>query len=138
MLRFSFTLDEFDRSLVKEHTAYYLVDGTLRLQDDNEVVFEETGMPLVELAVWLSAWLAAPQRARSFLPEGYVEDEGPMLHLTPLGSGYRLTHAYADPPASCEATQAEWAAAFTQFIDDLRHAVWARYQVTLEQVLPLV
>lgn len=139
MLRFSFTLDDFDRALVQEHTAYYLVDGTLRLQEDAGVVFEEAGAPLVELAVWLSGWLAAPQGARSFLPEGYDEDEGPMLHLAPVGSArYRLTYAYAEPVASWVATRAEWESTFTRFIDELRQAVQAHYQVTLEQVLPPV
>lgn len=139
MLRFSFTLYDFDGALVKEHTAYYLVDGTLRLQEDAGVVSEEVGVPLVELAVWLSGWLAAPHGARSFLPEGYVEDEGPMLHLAPVGSArYRLTYAYAEPVVSWVAEQAEWNATFTRFIDELRIAVQVRYQVTLEQVLPPV
>jgi hypothetical protein len=137
VIKLSFSLDEIPRDLLIQSSVYNLIDGTLRLEGSTGSTFQEDGVPLVELAGWMSDWLASSQGGRSFLPEGYDEDYSPMLHLTSVGvTYYRLTYAYAASPASWVADKREWEATFTQFIAGLRQAVQERYHVTLDKVLP--
>jgi|GEM_PF-6707874 len=136
MIRFSFSLDKIDSKLVSEFTAYYYVDGLLRLDSDTGRVFEEESVPLVELALWLSHWLASNKTARSFMPEGYQEDYGPLFYLTPAeGTQYRLLYGYGAPTASVTAELVEWETAFAQFLEDLRQAVQRQYHLQLNAVL---
>ncbi|AIZ63757.1 hypothetical protein PK28_08735 [Hymenobacter sp. DG25B] len=138
MLRFSFSLNELPAKLVdSEICAYYRLDGTLRLHQGPEVVFEEGGVPLVEFAVWLSSWWKSNQPAQSYMPDGSDPDYGPMLLLAPTGgTHYRLTYTWGDTQANRTAEQAEWGNAVTQFCEDLRQIVLKRYHLCLDNLLP--
>lgn len=136
MVRLSFTLDVIDSKLVTVNTAYYRVDGTLRLEKETGMIFEESGFPLVELAEWLSRWLAEPQTAGGFLPNGYDEDYGPSLQLTPAGKTYyRLDYNDGSVFINTIAESTEWETAFQLFLQDLRHALQQQYQVALDAIL---
>ncbi|HEX8660044.1 MAG TPA: hypothetical protein VF690_21045, partial [Hymenobacter sp.] len=116
MIHFSFSFAENVSEPVTEFTAYYWVDGLLRLESDSEVVFEEEIVPLVELAVWLTHWLASNKNACSFTPDGYDEDYSPLFHLAPAGgTQYCLSYGYGATIASTTADLVEWETAFTQF-----------------------
>jgi hypothetical protein len=141
VVRFTFSLDEDAVSpsglVTTETRAYYLVDGTLRLDGPAGVVFEEAGVPLVEFAVWLSRWWQSPHLARSFAPEGFDTDEGPMLLLAPAGgTGHRLTYCWADPVVHWTAALDAWGHAVMQYREDLRQALWEQYRLRLDALLP--
>lgn len=136
MIRFSFTLDVIASKLVTVSTAFYRVDGTLRLENGTGVVFEEEAVPLVELAVWVFHWLTEPKGACVFLPEGYDEDYGPLLQLAPAeGTAYRLTYADGTDSVHLTAESAEWETVFQHFLQDLRYALQHQYQVPLDAIL---
>ena len=136
MIRFSFTLDVIASELVTVSTAFYRVDGTLRLENGTGVMFEEEAVPLVELAVWLFRWLSGAKGACVFLPDGYDEDYGPMLQLTPAESTeYRLTYTDGSDSVHLTAESAEWETAFQHFLQDLRDALQHQYQVLLDAIL---
>jgi hypothetical protein len=136
MIHFSFSFDEISQELITESTAFYRLDGPLRLDSSTETVFEEEGVPLVELAVWLFHWMASNKASCSFLPEGYDKDYGPMLHLAPVdGNKYCLSYNYGETSSSLTAASGEWEVAFTRFLEDLRQAVRDKYNLQLDAVL---
>ena len=136
MIRFSFSFDEISQELITESTAFYRLDGPLRLDSSMGTVFEEEGVPLVGLAVWLFHWMVSNKAARSFLPDGYDEDYGPMLHLAPVdGNQYCLSCNYGETTSNLTATSSEWEVAFNQFLEDLRQAVKEKYNLQLDAVL---
>ena len=138
MLRFSFFLDELPAEQVDSETAaYYRLDGTLHLHQGTEAVFTEAAVPLVEFAVWLSAWWTSRGLAKSYTPDGSDPDYGPMLLLAPAGSAhYCLTYSWGETPVSCTAEQVRWKDTVTQFREDLRQVVLERYQLSLDRLLP--
>ena len=138
MLRFFFTLDEVPAELVyDESTAYYRLDGTLGLAHGTQVVFEETALPVVEIAEWLSVWWMSQQPARVYEPDWADPDRGPLLVMAPAGgSCHRLTHSDGDDVAQWTAERTEWEKAVTQFREDMRQAVLERYGVRLDERLP--
>jgi hypothetical protein len=136
MIRFSFSFDEIPQELITESTAFYRLDGLLRLDAGMEAIFEEEGMPLVELAVWLFHWMKSNKTTRSFLPDGYDEDYGPMLQIAPTDvNQYCLSYNYGENTSTLTAALDEWEAAFKQFLDDLRQAVKDKYNLQLDAVL---
>jgi len=138
MLRFSFSLDDLPVELVDSETAaYYRLDGTLRLHQGNEVMFAEADVPVVEFAAWLCAWWTSHQPAKSYTPEGADPDYGPLLLLAPAGGArHTLTHTWGDTLINCTAEQASWHHAIARFCKDVRQAVWERYNLHLDRLLP--
>jgi hypothetical protein len=138
VLRFPFSLDDLPAELVTTETsAYYRLDGTLRLDQGPERIFEEAGVALVEVAVWLCHWWTSNQPAQSYTPDGADPDYGPMLLLAPAGGTHsRLTYTWGDTLSTCTAEQGEWRHAVRQFRADLRQIVWERYHVRLDRLLP--
>ncbi|MFC6225817.1 hypothetical protein ACFP2F_21405 [Hymenobacter artigasi] len=120
-----------------ETAAYYRLEETLRLHQGNEVVFVEAAVPVVEFATWLCAWWTAHQPAKSYTPNGADPDYGPLLLLAPTGGGcHRLMYSRGNTPANYKAEQANWHYAVTRFCEDVRQAVWERYHLHLERLLP--
>ena len=124
MLRFSFSLDDLPADLVDSETsAYYRLDGTLRLDQGPERIFEEAGVALVE-SLSDSAIGGRPTNRPSPVTD---PDCGPMLLLALTGNAHsRLTYTCGDTHTTCTAEQSEWEHAVRQFREDLRQIVWER------------
>jgi hypothetical protein len=138
-VRLSFAFDGECPPGVKEEYAIHLIDGFLQIRDGNGVFVTDEHVPLLELALWLSDWLAsrsAPtERVFCFFPNSFT---AALFRLAPLDrSRYQLAYL-ADE--ECETTsyliaeEADFQRAFTDFISTLAHALQQHYHIHLENI----
>lgn len=138
MVRLLFSFDGDCPSDVKEAHALYLIHGSFQICDGDKVFVEEV-VPLIELAVMLSRWLAinplSTNKSFSFFPDSFAAE---LLHLAPVnGSQYRLLCKNEDGVTTRYLTAdfTDFQTAFTKFLADLGQALWEQYNLRLENIL---
>jgi hypothetical protein len=140
MVKLSFSFDGECPQGVKEEYAIHLIDGLLQIQDGNGVFIKDEHVPLIELALWLSEWLASvsspTDRVFLFFPDSF---EAALFQLAPLDdSRYQLIYLADEERKTTSylvADEADFQLAFTEFISGLAQALQQHYSIRLENIL---